>query len=42
MQIAFIGSQAKTRLSTHDPNLTQLQEFEPKAEKDRRADDSSK
>ena len=26
----FIGSQAQTRLSTRDPNLTQLQAFEPK------------
>ena len=28
MQLGFIGSQAYTRLSTHDPDLTQLQAFE--------------
>ena len=29
MQLAFIGSQAHTRSSTHDLDLTQLQAFEP-------------
>ena len=29
MQLAFIGSQAWTRLSTHDPDLTHLQAFKP-------------
>ena len=29
MQLAFIGSMAQTRLSTHDPDLAQLQAFEP-------------
>ena len=48
MQLAFIGSQTQARLSMHDPDLTQLQAFEPKqrrrahTEKDRRVDDSSK
>ena len=30
MQLEFIGSQAQTRLSTHDLDLIQLQAFEPK------------
>ena len=30
IQLAFIGSRAQTRLSTHDPDLTQLQAFEHK------------
>ena len=29
MQLAFIGRQAQTQLSMHDPDLTQLQAFEP-------------
>ena len=29
MQLAFIGSQVQTRLSTHDLDRTQSQAFEP-------------
>ena len=39
MRLVFIRSQTQTRLSKHDPDLTQLQAFELEAEKDRRADD---